>query len=104
MAAMAIGIVLTGLLAAFQTRGWRIPAWCAGTAAMVFGATSMVFPTYRGSAGRVWGALALGGGFLFIAVGEGQVATSRHAFRVLNGHMDGSAARGGRFEHPSYRF
>jgi hypothetical protein len=43
-----------GLLAAFQTRGWRIPAWCAGTAAMVFGLASMVFPTYRGAAGRGW--------------------------------------------------
>jgi lysylphosphatidylglycerol synthetase-like protein (DUF2156 family) len=77
MAAMAIAVVLTGLLAAFQTRGWRIPAWCAGTAAMVFGLASMVFPTYRGSAGRVWGALALGGGFLFIAVAEGRARWQR---------------------------
>jgi hypothetical protein len=34
MVAMAIAVVLTGLLAAFQTRGWRILARCAGTAAM----------------------------------------------------------------------
>jgi hypothetical protein len=73
----AIAVVLTGLLAAFQTRGWRIPSWCAGTAAMVFGLASMVFPTYRGSAGRGWGALALGGGFLFIAVAEGRARWQR---------------------------
>jgi hypothetical protein len=33
MAAMALAIVLTGLLAALRTRGWRIPAWSAGVAA-----------------------------------------------------------------------
>jgi hypothetical protein len=77
MVAMAIAVVLTGLLATFQTRGWRIPAWCAGTAAMVFGLASMVFPTYRGSAGRGWGALALGGGLLFIAVAEGRAWRQR---------------------------
>ena len=77
MAAMAIAIVLTGLLAALQTRGRRIPAWCAGTAAMVFGLASVVFPTYRGSAGRGWGAVAVGGGFLFIAVAEGRARRQR---------------------------
>ena len=57
-----------GLLAVLQTRGWRILAWCTGTAAMVFG----LAPTYRGSPGRGWGALAVGGGFLFIADAEGR--------------------------------
>lgn len=70
MAAMAIAVVLVGLLAALQTRGWRIPAWSAAAAAVVFGLASMVFPDYRGSAGRGWGALAIGGGFLFVVVAE----------------------------------
>lgn len=70
MAAMAFAVVLTGLLAALRTRGWRIPAWCAGMAAVVFGLASVVFPTYRGSAGRGWGALALVGGTLFVIVAE----------------------------------
>jgi hypothetical protein len=67
---MAIAVVLTGLLAALQTRGWRIPAWCAGTAAIVFGLASFVFPTYLGSSGRAWGVLALIGGILFVVVAE----------------------------------
>jgi hypothetical protein len=80
MAAMAIAVVLTGLLAAFQTRGWRIPARCAGAAAVVFGLASVVFPTYRGSAGRGWGSLAIGGGLLFIVVAEGRaIRLRRHA-------------------------
>ncbi|MGH2691147.1 MAG: hypothetical protein ACRDHM_01440 [Actinomycetota bacterium] len=77
MAAMAIAVLLTGLLAAMQTRGWRIPAWCAGTAAMVFGLASVVFPTYRGSGGRGWGALALVGGILFVVVAEARARPLR---------------------------
>lgn len=81
MAAMAIAVVLTGLLAAFQTSGWRIPAWCAGTAVMVFGLASVVFPSYQGSAGRGWGGLAVGGGFLFIVVAEGRASRQRREMR-----------------------
>lgn len=72
MASMAIAVVLTGLLSAFQTRGWKITAWCTGAAAVVFGLASVVFPNYRGSEGRGWGALAIGGGLLFIVLAEWQ--------------------------------
>lgn len=70
MTAMAVALVLVGLLSALQTRGWRIPAWSAAAAAGVFGLASMVFPDDRGSAGRGWGALAIGGGLVFIVVAE----------------------------------
>jgi hypothetical protein len=72
MAAMAIAIFLVGLLTAFRTRGWRIPARSAGAAAIVFGLASVVFPTSMGSAGRGWGALAAVGGALFILAAEWQ--------------------------------
>lgn len=70
MAAMAVAIVLTGLLAALRTRGWRIPTWSAGVAAIVFGLASVVFPDQPGAVGRGWGVLAIAGGVLFIAVAE----------------------------------
>jgi hypothetical protein len=73
MAAMALAIVLTGLLAALQTRGWRIPAWSAGTAAIVFGLASVAFPDQPGAVGRGWGGVAIAGGVLFIAVAEWEV-------------------------------
>jgi hypothetical protein len=73
MAAMAIAIVLTGLLAALRTRGWRIPAWSVGTAAIVFGLASAVFPDQTGAVGRGCGGLAITGGVLFIAAAEREV-------------------------------
>jgi hypothetical protein len=70
MAAMAIAIVLAGGLAALRTQGWRIPAWSAGTAAVVFGLATVVFPDQRGAEGRGWGSVAIAGGVLFVAVAE----------------------------------
>jgi len=70
MAAMAIAILLTGLLAALKTRGWRISAWCAGSAALVFGLASVAFPDHPGAEGRWWAGLAIAGGVLFIAAAE----------------------------------
>jgi hypothetical protein len=70
MAAMSIGIVLVELLASFKTRGWRIPAWSAGIAAIIFGLASVVYPDHPGAAGLGWGAVTLAGGALFIAVAE----------------------------------
>lgn len=70
MAAMAIAVVLAGGLAALRTQGWRIPAWSAGTAAVVFGLASVVFPDQRGAVGRGWGLVAIAGGVLFITVAE----------------------------------
>lgn len=70
MAAMAIAILLTGLLAALKTRGWRTPAWSAGSAAVAFGLVSMAFPDHPGAEGRWWAALAIAGGVVFIAVAE----------------------------------
>jgi hypothetical protein len=70
MAALAIAILLTGLLAALKTRGWRTPAWCAGSAALAFGLVSMAFPDHPGAEGRWWAALAIAGGVVFIATAE----------------------------------
>jgi fumarate reductase subunit D len=78
MVAMAIALPL-GLLAAVQTSGWRIPAWCASAAVTVFGLASVVFPYYGGSAGRWWGTLAIAGGLLFVVTSEWQARRARLA-------------------------
>lgn len=70
MAAMAIAIVLVALLASLKTRGWRIPAWSAGIAAIAFGLASAVYPDHPAAAGLAWGGAPLAGGVLFIAIAE----------------------------------
>jgi hypothetical protein len=76
MAAMAVAILFVGLLAALKTRGWRIPAWCAGVAVVVYGLASTAFPNGPGAEGRGWGSLAIAGGLLFIAVAEREARAS----------------------------
>lgn len=70
MAAMAIAIVLVGLLASLKTRGWRIPAWSAGIAAMAFGLVSAVYPDHPAAVGVGWGVAALAWSVLFIGAAE----------------------------------
>lgn len=70
MAAMAIGIVLAGALAALKFRGWHITAWSAGAAIFLYGLGSVIFPDLPGSAGTGWGIVAILAGVLFVAVAE----------------------------------
>ncbi|MGH2357148.1 MAG: hypothetical protein ACRDGJ_03930 [Candidatus Limnocylindria bacterium] len=70
MAALAIAILLVGLLASLRTRGWRIAAWSAGVAAIDFGLGSVVYPDHPAAAGIAWGGVALAGGLVFIAEAE----------------------------------
>jgi hypothetical protein len=77
MAAMAFGLVITGLLASSRMRGWRLTAWCVGVGAAVYGLASIVFHRfpgttvpYPGSEGTGWGVAALIGGLAFAAVAE----------------------------------
>jgi hypothetical protein len=70
MAAMAIGIVLVGLLTAFKFSGWRISAWSAGVAVFLYGLISVVYPNPAGSDGTDWGVIAMLGGAAFVAVAE----------------------------------
>jgi hypothetical protein len=81
MAATAIAILLVGGLAALGTQGWRIPAWSAGTATVVFGLASVVFPDQRGAEGRGWGGVAIAGGVLFITLAELESKRSKPRMR-----------------------
>jgi hypothetical protein len=70
MARVASAVPLVGLLASLRTSGSRIPAWCAGIACSFLGAASLIFPKQSSSFGSSWGAVALLGGFVFVAVHE----------------------------------
>ena len=86
MAAMAVGLGLTALLASARMRGWRLSAWCAGLGAATYGLASVVFHrfpgssvSYAGSEGVAWGLAAIAGGALFVAVAEREARRMRPA-------------------------
>jgi hypothetical protein len=68
MATTALVLPLVALVAALRTRGWQLVAWTAGIGKMVFGAASVLMPEQASSPGVTWGAVALVGGVLFIAI------------------------------------
>jgi hypothetical protein len=70
MAALAAAIVVVTLLASAGPTGRRLGAWCAGGAAALVGAASIVLPDVIGSLGLAGGALAAAWGVLLIVTGE----------------------------------
>ena len=70
VAALAIAIVATGVLAASKPKGWRVTAWSVGAAAVIVGSASIVLAELPGALGRVAGAVAVAWGVVFVAVSE----------------------------------
>jgi hypothetical protein len=88
MAQLAFAIPLVGLVASFKAEGWRVPAWSAGGAAIVFGLASVLYPDLASSAGRLWGSLSIIGGTAFIVV------SLRESRRELTGINHGARTVG----------
>jgi hypothetical protein len=65
-AALAIAVVLIALLASMRTPGGMLPAWSAGTAAVVLGAASLLWPGEVGAVSAVWAVATLAWGSAFI--------------------------------------
>lgn len=80
-AALAVAVVLVALLASLRTAGWRLSAWCAGSAAMVLGATSLVFPREVGALAAPWAVAAAVWGTACIAT------VYTHAGRAPRAHV-----------------
>jgi hypothetical protein len=70
MAALALAIVLVGMLAALKTQGWRVAARSAGASAVILGLVSIVLPDAPGALGQAWGALTVTWGVLFVVAAE----------------------------------
>jgi hypothetical protein len=67
-AALAFAVVLVAMLAASKPPGWPLSAWSAGTAAVVVGVVSLVFPEQVGAVGSVWAVTAMVWGTAVITV------------------------------------
>lgn len=67
-AALALAVVLIALLASMRTPGWLLPAWSAGSAAVVLGAASLLWPSELGAVSGAWAVATLVWGGAFVAV------------------------------------
>jgi hypothetical protein len=70
LAALALATVLLGLLAAARTCGSRLVAWSVGTAAIVMGVASIVWPGLPGAFGGAMAGAAFVWGVFFIVAAE----------------------------------
>lgn len=77
MARMALATAFLAGLAAFRTRGFRIPAWSSGLVAIVYGAASVAFPGLASSAGVPVGVTAITWGAAFIVLAEAEARRLR---------------------------
>ena len=75
MAALGLAVVGLAFLASLGTHGWRIPAWSAALAALVWGLSSVRAPTAAGAEGRGWAIAAIAWALAMIAatVGAGRM-------------------------------
>ena len=80
VAALAIAIVVGGMLAAFKPRGWRVTAWSVGAATVILASASIVLPELAGALGRATGAAAVAWGVLFIVIAEWEVRNTSESF------------------------
>ncbi len=88
MASAALTLPLITLLAALRTRGFRLVAWTAGLGTITFGAASALLPEQASSPGVAWGAVAVLGGALFIAVAESKPGAMAPPQDVTEGMLD----------------
>lgn len=59
MASLAVVIVGTAFIGSGNRNGWRISAWTAGLATMVFGVASLLYPNVASGASAGWAATAI---------------------------------------------
>jgi len=66
MAGAALAIVLVGVVSGLRTEGWRLTAWLAAVAGVLFGLTSVIYPDYPGAVESPWRWLTIAMGALFL--------------------------------------
>jgi hypothetical protein len=70
MAAFALLMIVWGLIGATDLPGWRITAWTAAYAAVVYGLQSLVFPDQASAAPTSWAIAAAGWGVTYLVAAE----------------------------------
>lgn len=67
-ALMGIAIVAAALIGASDHRGWRLPAWIAAGASVLFGAHTLAFPGVASGLNAFWSVAAIAWGGLYAAL------------------------------------
>jgi hypothetical protein len=70
VASLMIAILALALLSATRPAGWRVPAWSAGCAALLYGIASVALPLMPSSIGPYWGALLAAWGLGLVLLAE----------------------------------
>lgn len=70
MATVTVSIVVLALLVATRPRGWRVPLWSVGVAALLFGIASAAHPHVPSSIGPAWGAVTAAWAVIYVVVAE----------------------------------
>jgi hypothetical protein len=68
MGAFAIAIVVSSFIAAVRPSGWRITAWTTAVMTILYGASSLAYPTDASAQGGLWAVLAILWGVALVAV------------------------------------
>lgn len=90
-AAFTFILVGVAVLASLRQRGWWLPAWIAGLAAVVFGVSSLAYPEAASAADPLWSAAAVLWGVAFVAAAE---LTQDEATPTLLGGWRANRAQG----------
>lgn len=77
MAALALTIVVLGVLASFKAQGWMISALSAGASGITVGLASIGLPNVARSLGQIGGAVAIAWGVLFVVLAEREATETR---------------------------
>lgn len=65
-ALLGVVMIACALLGASDHDGWRLPAWTAGLASILFGAHSLVFPGSASGLSTIWAIAAVAWGVVFL--------------------------------------
>lgn len=70
MAAFALTVMGSGVLASLRPEGWRVAGWVAGSLPVLLGITSIVYPNVASRLDVIWAVAAIAWGVMFIAASE----------------------------------
>jgi hypothetical protein len=70
MGSLAMAVLVLAFLSSMRPRGWKVPFWCAASAALLLGVASFFLPHQASSVGRGWSVLTVAWALAFVVTGS----------------------------------